>query len=297
VTADPVAVALGNLLSDLTSPLSQRAYKDDWARYCLWLGLEGVEVIAARPKQVSAYIAHLKAKKFAKATTGRALSVIREVYGALVRDEIIESNPAREIKNQKLSKDPTTPHLSEEQTEQLLNLPAETWKERRARICIFLLFGLGWRRAEVARLRVEDFEGRVDNRTVTGIFKGNKTVTVGVPEWLQAELESWRAFAGIESGAILPRSHNDKSPISGDITYKIVKGAAARAGLPLEEVTPHALRRTNLTLAGERGVSLKVRQLSVGHSSQATTERYDHARDAAKNAPGQVFADMIKEKK
>jgi len=50
--------------------------------------------------------------------------------------------------------------------------------------------------------------------------------------------------------------------------------------------TPHAYRRTNITLGGERGVSLKMRQLAVGHGSSAVTERYDHARKAATNAPG-----------
>jgi len=79
--------------------------------------------------------------------------------------------------------------------------------------------------------------------------------------------------------------------VSGDMVYTIVRDAAERVEL---KAPPHAFRRANITLGGERGVSLKARQLAVGHSSQATTERYDKARDAAKNAPGQVFADMLK---
>jgi len=60
------------------------------------------------------------------------------------------------------------------------------------------------------------------------------------------------------------------------------------------KINPHGLRRTNITLAGERGVSARVRQLAVGHTSLMTTERYDMARDASRNAPGQVFEDLVK---
>lgn len=292
---DPIAVAFEGLIADLGSPDSQRAYRSDWARYTTWLTGENVEVAAARPRHVSAHIASLrdpnrKPKPMAKSTITRALSVIREVYGVLVRDEIIETNPAREIKNYKVNAAPKTPYLIEDQMTKLLNLPAEKWQERRDRMCIQLLFGLGLRRSEVARMRVEDFGENL--HTVTGRLKGGKSYTVGVPAWIQESLTEWLTYAKITNGPILPRSVSNPNEISGDIVYQIVTSATELAGV--EIVSPHALRRSNITILGEKGVSLKERQLAVGHASSATTERYDRAREAAKNAPGQMFADMIK---
>lgn len=287
----PVRQAIDAVLASLPSAESRRAYEHDWMRYAVWLELEGVLVVEARPRHVVAHVAHLREVGIARSSLGRALSVVRAVYGELVRDGVIESNPAREVKNPKSDVTPKTPYLNEEQVRALVNLPAKTWREKRDRLCLRLLFGIGWRRSEIARLKVESFNS--ERRTVTGKVKGGKVLTVGVPEWLLQDVVRWCAVAGIETGAILPRREHSIKAISGDIVYKIVKNAEERAGLPLGSVSPHGLRRTSITISGERGVSLKERQLSVGHTSQSTTERYDQARDAARSAPGQVFEDLI----
>jgi site-specific recombinase XerD len=285
-TVDEVLAAK---LQTLSSVLSRRAYANDWQQFCAWLVVQEIEVLKATPRIVRGYIAHQHEVGLARPTISRSLSVIREIYGAFVADELLDINPAREIKNPRVSHEPKTPWLHEEDMKKLLDVPAQTWQERRDRLCVRLLFGLGWRRAEVARMRVENFR----DGTVTGIVKGNKTLTVGVPEWLQAAIDDWLTFSGITEGALLPRSPSKRAAVSGEIVYKIVRSVATRAGV---KVSPHGLRRTNITLGGQRGTSLKERQLSVGHTSQATTERYDRARDAAENAPGQVFKDMMEKK-
>lgn len=289
---DAIEMSFTGLLAQLASEESRRAYQSDWTRYSAWLVAEKVEIAAARPRHVAAHIARLQAEGKAKSTISRALSVIREVYGALVRDELVETNPAREVKSPKMDATPKTPWLKEDAMSKLLNLPADSWRERRDRLCIQLLFGLGWRRSEIARMEFGDFGESFS--TVTGRLKGGKELTVGVPEWLQASISEWCSFASITDGPLLLRSPEKRSAISGDIIYQIMKESTQRAGVP--QVSPHAMRRSNITLGGERGVDLKQRQLAVGHSSQATTERYDKAREAAQNAPGQVFANMFKTK-
>lgn len=285
-----IQVSLNRLLKNLGSDKSRRAYEDDWARYTTWLGTQNLQVTEVKPKHIEDHITWLQGEGNKRTTCGRALSVIRSVYGVLVRDELLAANPAREVKNPKFDSALKTPWLNEDQVKQLLSFPIETWEDRRNHLALRLLFGLGWRRSEVARMRVEDLY----NGTITGVVKGSKTLTVGVPAWLMTAIEQWCQYAGIRSGALLPRAEDDPSEISDDMLYKIVKNAAKRVGLPKEIVTPHALRRTNITLAGKRGVPLKQRQLAVGHESIVTSEKYDRARDAASNAPGQVFEDLVK---
>lgn len=290
MSSDPIKASLNRLLKNLGSDKSRRAYEDDWARYTAWLGTQNLSVTEVKPRHIEDHITWLQEEGNKRTTCGRALSVVRSVYGILVRDELMDANPAREVKNPKFDSALKTPWLSEEQVKQLLSFPLDTWQDRRDHLALRLLFGLGWRRSEVARMKVADYA----NGTVTGIVKGNKTLTVGVPAWLLQAIVEWCEYAGIKSGPLLPRYEDDPREISDDMLYKIVKNSARRVGLPKEIVTPHALRRTNITLGGKRGISLKERQMAVGHNSQNTTERYDRARDAAKNAPGQIFEDLVK---
>jgi integrase/recombinase XerD len=287
-----VSVRINNtvtsVFADLPSAESRRAYEGAWGRYAAWLRKEKVDVVKVKPRHIVAYLTRLREEGKAKATIGHALSVIREVYAALVRDEILESNPAREVKKPRMTAEPRTPLLTEEEVQRLFDVPAKSWKERRDLLCLQLLFGTGRRRAEVARMRVEDFQ----NGVVVGKVKGDKTLATAAPGWLLAAIQEWLDYAGIKEGALLPRAMDNRRPVSGDIVYKVVKTAATRAGLPLERVTPHALRRSKITIEGERGVSLRQRQLAVGHSSQATTERYDWARDATKSSPAEALRDL-----
>ena len=286
-TIDSVIAAT---LQNLGSAESRRGYASDWRRYADWLRDQNVELLEARPNAVRAYVTWMRERKLKRPTIARALSVIREIYSAFVVEELIEVNPAREIKNPRVQHTPRAPCLTAEEVRQLFSLPSPSWRLQRDRIALCLLFGLGWRREEVAALRIESFE----RGQVSGIVKGNKSLTVGVPNWLQGEIADWLIVLDRRVGAILPRSETDHRKVSGKKLYDIVKDSARRVGLPLDRVTPHGLRRTKITLEGIRGVSLKERQLAVGHGSSVITERYDRARDAAAQAPGQVLADLVR---
>lgn len=288
---DPIQASLDRVLRNLGSEDSRRVYENAWINFTIWLKKENLAVEEAKPRHIEDHLAYLQEKGNKRTTCSRDLSVIRAVYSILVRDEVVAVNPAREVKLSKSSSEPKAPFMTEDKVKKLFELPAETWKQRRARVCLCLLFGLGWRRTEVAMMHVGDFQ----DATVTGILKGKKRVTVGVPEWVSKELAAWLRYADIKEGPVLPRSFDDPRACSGDMVYNIVKEAVAEAGLG--HYSPHSFRRTYITVGGKRGVSLKERQLAVGHSSQSTTERYDKARDAAGKAPGQVFVDLISPRK
>lgn len=285
----PVDETAAAEIANLPSPESRRSYECVWRFYCAWLATQGVEATAVRPRHVQAYAAKLGAEGKSKGTIGRALSVLRTIYGSLVRNELMTTNPAREVKTPRVDSLPKTKWIRDERdVERLLNVPASSWTERRDRMVVRLAFGLGWRRAEVARVACEDIEGE----TISATVKGSKRITVGLPGWIADDIAEWRAFAGIMSGPLFPRGQGDRRPINGAIVYRIVRQMCERAGIDV--VPPHALRRSMITHSGIRGVSLKERQLSVGHSSSNTTERYDRARDAAGAKVGDVFRDLAR---
>lgn len=295
------------LIDQLPSDASKRAYRADWVRYVAWCKRQKLDVRRAKPRDVMAHLAALQKDGKAKSTIGRALSVIREVYASFVRDELMATNPAREVKPPRMTGAPKTPWLDEASMKKILNLPAKTWEERRDRVAAFLLFGLGWRRSEIARMRLEERpEGewpfsvlKFSEGTCHAILKGGKEHTVGVPRWVLLEAAGWCEWAEVivPTTAILPRWEDNPEPISDGMLYKIVKKLARRAGLDKTKVAPHGFRRSHITLGREKGVELKTMQLGVGHSSSATTERYDRAREAAASAPGEVFAGMIRSRR
>lgn len=289
MSEEQVNAALTDVLDELGSPASRRSYSVDWNRFSEWIAGQHIDALDVTPKVVRDHVVWMRERGLKRSTIGKSISTIREVYRAMVNSEVITINPARETKNPKSDHALKTPVLSEEQMRALLSAqPCGTWREKRDRLVLLCLFGLGWRRAEVARMEVHHIDGTAIKATV----KGGKTINVAVPGWLLEEIAAWRAAACIFAGPLFPRAFLGEK-ISGAIVYEIVIALAKRAGFPKGAVTPHAMRRTNITIAGEKGVSLKARQLAVGHSSTATTERYDRARDATKTAVGNVFADIV----
>lgn len=284
---EKVADALRTVLDDLSSPGAKRAYDCDWNRYSEWIAGQKIDPLAATPKTIRAFIVWMRdERKLARATIGKSISVLRQIYGQLVNDEVIAVNPAREIKPPKMDSSLRTPVLTEEQARALIAAqPNDTWKARRNLLLIKTMLGLGWRRAEVARMRGDDFDGNV----VSAVVKGGKRIAVAAPGWLREDIDEWQRGA---PGYVFTRAPDSDEPISGNIVWDVIDKARARAKLPRGSVTPHAMRRTYITIAGEKGVSLRARQLSVGHTSASTTERYDHARDARATAVGDVFEDI-----
>jgi integrase/recombinase XerD len=295
-----LAAALGDLWSRLESADSRRAYRDDWRRYCAWLEGERLDPAVATVSDVQRYVNFLRDSGKAKSTRARCLSVLREVYRALVTAGVCVKNPAREVKNPKVDTTPKTPWLDEGKVQRLFEAAAseqaETWLDRRSRLMLLCLALLGWRRAEVARIRVEDFTEIVGEQgsgwAAWHTVKGGKRDLVGVPPYLMGEIRSWLDYAKIARGPIFPRSQENPQEVSGKIVYDEVKLMARAAGL--DQVTPHALRRTYITLLERRGVDLRDLQTAVSHASVTTTERYQKASKAAGQAPGERLVDLVK---
>jgi site-specific recombinase XerD len=286
-----VEESIANEIADKPSPETRRSYEHVWRFYRAWLAAKSLAATDVRPKHVREYIAQLRVirtgKPQVKGTRGRALSAIRTLYGRLVCDELMAVNPAREVKGPKMDSTPKAPWIRDDaDIEKLINVPAETWTERRDRLIVRMAFGLGWRRAEVARVALE----HIDGETISATVKGAKHITVGLPDWIAEDIFEWRMFAGIQDGTLFPRREHDRRPVNGAIVYRVVRQMCAKAGITV--VPPHALRRTFITHGDERGVEMDELKGAVGHASVKTTEKYNKANNAARSKTGNVFADL-----
>ena len=323
MTRPTITSVFSALLADLGSDASRRGYKIDWEQFTCWLAAEKIPVLKATPRDIKRYVVHQAERGLAQRTRGRALSVIRAVYGALVAEELLKYNPAREVKNTKAGKAnrPVT-WLEEDALAKMLSFGSSEddlvrrageflkgtkrtdadyaaveewfqralWTDRRDRMCIQLLAGTGRRRAEVARMCVEDFT----DEGVTGVVKGGGVKTAPVPEWLRRELAEWLEFAGIKSGPVLPWSETDSGAINGDAVYAIVKRVAVACGIEPDKVSPHSLRRTLATLSERRNVPLVDIQAQLNHRSIQTTETYLKSSHRVAEAPGEWMGKLAR---
>jgi site-specific recombinase XerD len=148
----------------------------------------------------------------------------------------------------------------------------ETDKRNHALLRLGYLAGL--RVSEICGLKWRDTKRRTGGGQITIFGKGGKTRVVVLPAAMWKELAELRGetaddepvFRSQKGGAL------DRSAV-----HRIVKAAAARAGLP-GTVSCHYLRHAHVSHALDRGAPAHLVQQTVGHSDLRTTSRYAHAR-------------------
>ena len=147
--------------------------------------------------------------------------------------------------------------------------------------------GCGLRRGELAGLGFDAIAQREGRWAIVDLVsKHGRVRTVPMPSWAKAALDHWARAAGISEGRVL-RAINKAGRISHDSmgaqsVFETVVGYGRRIGV---EITPHDLRRTFAKLAHQGRAPLEQIQLSLGHASIQTTERYLGVRQALHDAP------------
>jgi site-specific recombinase XerD len=167
----------------------------------------------------------------------------------------------------------------------------------RNRVLLTVLYGGGLRISEVCGLRWRDLAVREDAGQATVFGKGGKTrvVLLSAATWkvLTAlregatrqvgdlnDADAKLASASPDAPVFLSRKGGALDPSA---VHRVVKAAAARAGLPVE-VSAHWLRHAHASHSLDRGAPIHLVQATLGHASVATTGRYLHARPSESSA-------------
>jgi integrase len=99
---------------------------------------------------------------------------------------------------------------------------------------------------------------------------------VPIPSWVKLAIDEWTAAAGVSAGLVFLAIHKGGFITHGSLTPQavrdIVKLYGAQIGVP--ELAAHDLRRTFAKLSHRGGAGLDQIQLSLGHASIKTTEKY-----------------------
>lgn len=162
--------------------------------------------------------------------------------------------------------------LTKAQAEKLINSPdTTTLKGCRDRAMLAVMIGCGLRREEVARLQLKDVQQRERRWSIVDIRgKHGRVRSIPMPSWTKAALDVWTVSAEITDGALF-RGVNEGDRLTGD---SLTSQGVWRCVEKYSDVAPHDLRRTYAKLAHKGGAKLDQIQLSLGHASLQTTERY-----------------------
>jgi site-specific recombinase XerD len=167
--------------------------------------------------------------------------------------------------------------LTRAQVEKLLTLPdVETLKGKRDRALLALFVSAGLRREELATLlkdKMQQREGRWCLVDLVG--KGGRVRTVAIPDWTQQAVALWLEAMAIKAGPVSGKVNKGGRFVGADMSAPSIYSAVVEyAELLGVDFRPHDLRRRYGKLAHQGGAKIEQIQLSYGHASLATTERY-----------------------
>jgi integrase len=266
------------VLDSVTSGHSKRAYGqalDAFERWCVESGAAGFTKAT-----VQAYRTSLESTALAAASINVRLSAVKKLAGEAADNGLLAPEVAAAIARVKGAKRQGVRAgnwLTLDQAERLLDLPhSKTKKGKRDRALLALLVGCGLRRQELAALRIEDIQQRDGRWCIVDLTgKGNRIRTVPMPPWAKAAVDEWLAAAHFSEGLVLG-AVNKGDRITGQgmraqSIYAVVEAYGRELGTAL---APHDVRRTFAKLAHTGRAPVEQIQLSLGHASIQTTERY-----------------------
>ncbi len=269
---------LSLVLDGLTSEHSKRAYGKALADFLAWHQAAGKPGLSKAT--VQRYKSVLQDSHLSPASVNLRMSAIRKLAQEAADNGLVEqaaANGIARVKGVKSQGVRAGNWLTREQAQELINSPdTATLKGLRDRAILAVMIGAGLRRSEVALLDFQHVQQR-DGRwcIVDLVGKGNRVRTVPIPSWVKAAVDAWALAAAIDFGRVFRSVHKGGYINGGQVTPQAIRNVVSEYAARLNLVAAaHDLRRTFAKLAHKGGAGLEQIQLSLGHASIKTTERY-----------------------
>jgi integrase len=223
------------------------------------------------------------------ATTGgegvasRTLSTLHAIFEHAVRLGKIPSNPAKGVR--RLASTPRERRLSRAEIERVgkvLRAAAEDGEHPTGLAAIRFLLLTGFRRMEglgMERTWLDEEEGAI---RFPDTKSGAQTRVIG-----QAAIDLLLAQPETKSSFFFPADWGEGHFIG---VVRVLDRVCERARLA--DITPHTLRHTFASLAGDLGFSELTIAALLGHASRGVTQRYIHIDEALRMAADRVAEEM-----
>jgi integrase/recombinase XerC len=228
------------------------------------------------------WMATLHADNKKKTSIARKLASLRTFFQFLVREGVLENNPAKLVATPKVERKLPN-HLSMEDAVRFIESPdLESDLGRRDRAILEFLYATGMRVGELVGLNLKDIDFREKLVRVTGKRKKQRILPFGEPAlhslmyYLNEtrptflnncplnERDDQAVFLNYQGTRITTRS-------VGRMVDKYIKQVA-----DIHDISPHSLRHSFATHLLDSGADLRDIQELLGHARLSTTQIYTH---------------------
>jgi len=262
-----------------------RNYSSDLEQFLNFLTADGKhkapEVSQIDHLTIREWLASLHTDQKKKASIARKLAALRTFFQFLVREGMLELNPAKLVATPKLEKK-LPKHLSIEEAIRFIETPdPETDLGKRDRAMLELMYATGVRVAELTTLNLGDVDFRNQLVRVTGKRRKQRIVPFGDPA-----AAAIRGYLDVREKFLFnaPISKRDDEALF--LNYQGTRITTRSVGRMVEKyiricagmhnISPHALRHSFATHLLDSGADLRDIQELLGHARLSTTQVYTH---------------------
>ena len=254
------------------------AYSKDLILYLECLRANGISDIAdADMALVLKHLIDLRDAGLGPRSRARHLVALRGFYRFLVREKILETNPAQMVDLPKAGR--KLPDVLEvEDVVRLLEAPdASKPLGLRDAAMLELLYGAGLRVSELIKVGIANIN--LEACFVRVLGKGSKERVVPIGQVAKKKVDAYLVSGRpvLLKGRPSPYLFVTRSamPMTRQGFWKLLKQYALKAGLSYK-IAPHTLRHSFATHLLKRGADLRSVQVMLGHVDISTTQIYTH---------------------
>ena len=270
------AHTLRNYASDLQQFVDHIAPADPKSGARRFPELKNVDHLTIRE-----WLAELHSAQKKKASIARKLAALRTFFQFLVREGLLESNPAKLVSTPRQEKK-LPKHLSVEEAIKFIETPdTNTDLGKRDRAMLELMYATGIRVAELTTLNLADIDFRNQLIRVTGKRRKQRIVPFGDPA-----ANAIRDYLKVRDKFLLSSAISDRDDEALFLNYQGTRITTRSVGRMVEKyikicagvhrISPHALRHSFATHLLDSGADLRDIQELLGHARLSTTQVYTH---------------------
>lgn len=251
-------------------------YRRDLSRFLTFCQeFELTDWNSIKASNIRQFVAYLHRQKLASKSIQRYLSAVRSFYRYMLREGLVESNPAQSVQAPKAEKRLPAILDVDQMTALLEHTSSDSFISSRDRAMMELFYSSGLRLAELASLNIRDIDFGDLLVYVTG--KGSKSRVVPVGKQAINAINAWlemREQQGFFEQQALFLSKQGKRLGVRSIQQRL-KFWGKQHGVS-DKVHPHRLRHAFASHMLEASGDLRAVQELLGHADLSTTQIYTH---------------------
>lgn len=265
------------------SDLTIKSYREDLIDMADFITDEGQKSLRPRditPNELRGYVTALHEAGYAKSSISRKLASLRSFFKFAQRQQMVESNPAKPLRNPRGAR--KLPHfLTNQEILSLLDAPSkQTEMGRRDLAILEVTYSAGLRVSELVGMNDRDIDFTDGTIRIRGKGRKERIGQLG-SHANKALMEYFRLRRPAPNGTQEPATFRNK--FGGRLTTRSVARMLEKyikeCGLDTR-TSPHTLRHSFATHLLNGGADIRSVQELLGHKSLVTTQIYTHVSTA-----------------